>query len=592
MKARRSLFGFCRRVGWSWSGGICVSASLALAAPVHPGHSVAAPSRGSIVADALPTAAPAPGDLLPSGDAQRHADALAAYARGVVAEDNAESEAALESYRKSFDLDPGNAELAIKLAFLYVQRNDPSTGIGLLKDAIKASPRAPTPLIYLSQLYAKHLRKPEQALKYADQALALDPAFFPGYLAVYELQSAAGQTAKAEETLGAGARAGSTDPQFWLDLGGLYIRQYLREGEAPGDKLAPINALFRKAAELGGSDALVLAKVGNFFIESRQTKEAIPFYLSALRLRQDSDDPILVNAAEKLAGALNEAGQRDEAIEVLERITKDHPSRFETYELLGQLYEAKEDFAHALDRYQQSLVLEPGEPRHHIRVAYMQLRLKRYAEAIETARAARARFSDDPQPLYLLAIALAEAKKTNEALSAYAQALSEFQDGHEEFLNAQFYYSYGAAAEQAGLIDKAAELIKKSIELAPESSAEAYNFLGYMWVEHGENLEEAGEMIKKAVASDPENGAYLDSLGWYFFKKADYPKALEQLLKAAVAIKPEDAVVLEHVGDTYQQLGKVPQALQFWQKALAVDATSKGVAEKIEAAKQKVSSNK
>ena len=114
-----------------------------------------------------------------------------------------------------------------------MQRNDPSTGIGLLKDAIKASPRAPTPLIYLSQLYAKHLRKPEQALKYADQALALDPAFFPGYLAVYELQSAAGQTAKAEETLGAGARAGSTDPQVWLDLGGLYIRQYLRRGKRP-----------------------------------------------------------------------------------------------------------------------------------------------------------------------------------------------------------------------------------------------------------------------------------------------------------------------------------------------------------------------
>ena len=277
---------------------------------------------------------------------------------------------------------------------------------------------------------------------------------------------------------------------------------------------------------------------------------------------------------------------------MLERITKDNPSRFETYELLGQLYEAKENFGHALDCYQQSLVLEPGEPRYHIRVAHMQLRLKRYAEAIETARAARARFSDDPQPLYLLAIALAEAKKTNEALSAYAQALSEFQDGHEEFLNAQFYYSYGAAAEQAGLVDKAAELIKKSIELAPDSSAEAYNFLGYMWVERGEHLEEAGEMIKKAVASDPENGAYLDSLGWYFFKKADYPKALEQLLKAAVAIKPEDAVVLEHVGDTYQQLGKVPQALQYWQKALAVDAGIKGVAEKIEAAKQKVSSNK
>ena len=82
-----------------------------------------------------------------------------------------------------------------------------------------------------------------------------------------------------------------------------------------------------------------------------------------------------------------------------------------------------------------------------------------------------------------------------------------------------------------------------------------------MWVERGENLEEAGEMIKKALASEPDNGSFMDSLGWYYFKKGEYEKALEQLLKAVEAIKPskpEDAVVLEHVGDTYQQLGKTP----------------------------------
>jgi tetratricopeptide (TPR) repeat protein len=55
-------------------------------------------------------------------------------------------------------------------------------------------------------------------------------------------------------------------------------------------------------------------------------------------------------------------------------------------------------------------------------------------------------------------------------------------------------------------------------------------------------------------------------------------------------LKAEDADILVHVGDTYQQLGKAAQALQYWQKALALDATNKKISEKIETIKEKVSS--
>ena len=95
-----------------------------------------------------------------------------------------------------------------------------------------------------------------------------------------------------------------------------------------------------------------------------------------------------------------------------------------------------------------------------------------------------------------------------------------------QMLDGQFYFAYGAAAEQAGQVDKAAELLQKSIALDPENSAEACNYLGYMWAERGQKLDEAGDLIKKALALQPDNPAYLDSLGWYYFKKGDLKEAL------------------------------------------------------------------
>jgi tetratricopeptide (TPR) repeat protein len=590
---RRQL-GRCWFLGWA-AGSFLLPAASSSAAPraratPHPPSISISPAGAAvdhgIVADALPTALPAAPDLQLSPASERRAGALTAYADGVVAEDNADNEAALASYRKAFDLDPANAELAVKLAWLLAQHNDPTAGIEVLKDTVKAAPREPTPLIYLSQLYLRYLKKPEQALKYAEQALALDPNFYPSYSALFDLESNGSQKAKVEALLKQAAKASSTDPQFWLQIGGLWAQAYLKEDGAPANPAAAAqtDALFRKAAELGSNDALVQAKVGNHFIDAREVEQAVPYYRAALRLPQNSDDPILVNVALKLARALEATGQRKEAIAVLEHGVKVEPLRFEDYELLGELYESSGEYEKALENYKQSLMLDASEPRNHLRLADMQMRMKRFDDAVETARLARARFHDNPQTGYLLAMTLSQAKKHTEAMTAYAEALEDFRNGHEEFLTAQFYFSYGVAAEEAGLGEKAATLLKKSIELDPGSAAQAYNYLGFMWVDRGEHLEEALEL-------EPDNGAFLDSSGWFYFKKGDYAKALQQLLKAADNTKPDDSVVFEHMGDTYQKLEKPALALQFWQKALTLDRENKTIADKIESAKQKVSAN-
>jgi hypothetical protein len=83
-----------------------------------------------------------------------------------------------------------------------------------------------------------------------------------------------------------------------------------------------MNAVYRKAAELGKADATILAKVGDYFVLSRQVKEAIPFYLSALHLREAAHEPPLEKLRDKLARAFMVNQQRDEAIALLEQMTQ------------------------------------------------------------------------------------------------------------------------------------------------------------------------------------------------------------------------------------------------------------------------------
>jgi len=250
----------------------------------------------------------------------------------------------------------------------------------------------------------------------------------------------------------------------------------------------------------------------------------------------------------------------------------------------------------ALANFQHSLMLDGSDPANYERLGLLLLRTKHNEQAIDTLTTARKKFSDRPMLSYILGMALSQAKRHNEALAAFSDAQALAETSREDLLNAEFYFSYGAAAEQAGLPDKAAELLKRSIELDPNGSTlpspgSSYNYLGYMWADLNQHLDEAGELIKKAVAMEPDKGEYLDSLGWYYFRKGDFDRALKELLHAEESIlredQKDDATVLDHIGEAYLKLGKTADALSAWQKSLALEDNKK-VAEKIEAAKQKM----
>jgi tetratricopeptide (TPR) repeat protein len=69
------------------------------------------------------------------------------------------------------------------------------------------------------------------------------------------------------------------------------------------------------------------------------------------------------------------------------------------------------------------------------------------------------------------------------------------------------------------------------------------------------------------VALDPDNGAYIDSLGWAHYQLGEYDEARRYLERAA-GLVPRDATVVEHLGDLYQALGEVERARDLYRRAL------------------------
>jgi tetratricopeptide (TPR) repeat protein len=540
-------------------------------------------------------------DLLLRPEGERKAGALASFVEGGSFEENGEIDKALDAYRKVLNVDPGHSKLASRVAALLIQQDNFPQAIDILKDAIKANPNDAEPYSQLAFIYAKYLKKTDEALDYANQAIALNPRDIEAYQRLCEIELAAGEENKALGALDRATKVHSDDAAFWTRLGKLYVAMIFKSDSQPKpDELRRVNDVFKKAVEHADDDPSVLKDVADYYAASQQLKEAIPLYLRVLELQPDD-----ANAREKLASSFILTNQRTKAVEMLEQLIKQHPEKYQPYDLLAQILddearslqrakrldEAKAKFVKVAANYEQSLLINPNHAGTYLRLAELLLGpIKDADRAVKILIEARRRFPGAPEIVYYLALAQREAKQIQQAVATFEEALHEAElDQDTEIVNAKFYFNYGATAEQAGLYEKAADLLRKSIALDPANAAEAYNYLGYMWADHNMYLDEAEDMIKRALQIEPDNGSYLDSLGWVEFRKGRFDQALADLLRAAKNMEHEDTVVFEHIGDVYLKLNRVQQALEAWQKALVLDPKNKKLTEKIESTKTTIS---
>lgn len=526
--------------------------------------------KGSpVFADPYPSPpSPPPADLLFSVKAATRAEALALYAVAALTEESDGPSKASALYQAALDRDPANAALAVRLAGEFLASEKPSEALRLLKDTHAFAPDQPAPLVELARIYLTILRRPDGALAYAEKAYKLAPESIP-VLGTYIDTCAAAQLAqRVEDALKRVLLGNSPSPDYWLQVGTLFRNALTQRNASARASLGRVQELFQKALSLAPDNPLVLEAVSDHYALTQQLPEALALYRRAHEAHRKKHNTFSTPICLKWARVLLMAEQVAPAMRLLEELLGADPTVNDARELLGELHLQQGELLPALTQFRLALQGASSQPEDYLRVAQIQLRLKRPADAVTTARQGRTHFPDFPQLSLLTAIALVETKQHAEALRCFEEAERQFLQTQKNALDAGFYLSYGAAAERAGLPERAASLLKKSIDLDPENAAEALNYLGFLWVDRNENLDQAGDMIQRALRMKPDHPAYLDSLGWWHFRKGEYEAALRAIQKALEQIAREDASeVYDHLGDVLEKLSRKEEALEAWKNA-------------------------
>ncbi|MDE2850042.1 MAG: tetratricopeptide repeat protein [Acidobacteriota bacterium] len=182
----------------------------------------------------------------------------------------------------------------------------------------------------------------------------------------------------------------------------------------------------------------------------------------------------------------------------------------------------------------------------------------------------------DVRRLMLVSESCREQGLFRESIPFLLRALARIDAGAEtgldverDALRAALRYQLGEAYERSRRYDEAADQFQAVLALQPENS-HAMNYLGYMWADNGENLEQALELIRRAVDLDPNNGAFVDSLGWALFRLGEFEQARRHLERANQLV-PRDSTILEHLGDVYVALGDPQRAREAYEQALAIN---------------------
>ena len=164
-------------------------------------------------------------------------------------------------------------------------------------------------------------------------------------------------------------------------------------------------------------------------------------------------------------------------------------------------------------------------------------------------------------------LTLADLMRADERFDESAKLLDDVIDhsgGHAEW---RLYYMRGVALERAGHWPEAQRDLEQALALKPESP-EVLNYLGYSWVNRGIRIPDGLAMIQKALDAQPDEGAYVDSLGWAYYRLGDYKKAVP-LLERAATLDAGDAEINDHLGDAYWRAGRRDEARFQWRAVLS-----------------------
>jgi tetratricopeptide (TPR) repeat protein len=537
------------------------SLSMAMARPAAPKGPAAGPLDGST-------------ELSPAQT--RHAEALAEYATGVSAEFRGEMDNALARYQRALQLDPQNAALAVRLGQIYATRRDITNAVSVLESSVKANPNDAELSYWLGYIYRSDNQN-EKAITAFQGTLKLDPTnlnALGGLLDIYALKDSSAEAVKLfDRAFHQKVDVGS----YWMRLGDFYTA-VSRQKPTWAQKIdrKRIQQCYEKALALAPNDIEIEIRLADTYADNGDFQKAADSY--AKLLVQNPNTPRI---RERLAANYIRADQKEKAAAVLEEIIKREPLQFAIYNYLGEVYEDLGKHEKAISNYEQSLVINPNQPENYSLITDLQLVSKQVDLAQQTLATWKEKFPTDFRVPYFTGLIQTDRKQYTNAVASFADAESLAQEsGPDVKLSSKFYFSYGAACERAGDYDRAVSFFKKCLHLDPADHG-ACNYLGYMWADKGIHLQEALDLIQKAVKLDPNNGAYLDSLGWVLFKLGRNEEALVQLRRAVDLIK-DDATLCGHLADVLLKVGKTEEALAVLHHASELEPGNKEISEKLQ----------
>ena len=278
--------------------------------------------------------------------------------------------------------------------------------------------------------------------------------------------------------------------------------------------------------------------------------------------------------------------------------------------IVGVYSEDLGDLDGAIQEYNKALEADPNSALLHLNLAAVFIKKDQTALAIEQLKQSIGLTPEAVEPHAILALVYATQNKADLAAQEYALALKNA--AKLEPKNIEIYKNLGAIYLQQRKLKEAEGIFKliagmdpagpqahfylgsiyfdlkdnssvekelnTALKLKPDYH-EALNFLGYFYLEQNKNIDQAGQMIRKALVFAPQNGAYVDSLGWFYFKKGKFKEALNELEKAASFLS--DPTIYDHLGDTYFKLGNRESAKLNWEKSLKLDSTQENVKSKL-----------
>lgn len=463
-----------------------------------------------------------------------------------------------KAYKKASELDPDNEEALTGLAILYSDLGDTKKAIEMLTLVTARNPN-PRTLAALASSY-EQLRDYSSAADVLKKALELAPENT-------RLKSALAQnllyTERLDESLKLYQDVVQEDPrdvQAQLRISEIY--RYKRDFAKAHTALAKAKELDRDSLEVRYDEVNLLESEG-------KTEQAITMLKSivddtAKKSYSVAERNNRVMLLERLGVLYRTAGQYPQAVQTFREIGTLNPevaSRAAVH--IVDTYRMSKDYVNARQESEAALKQFPKERIVKLAHASLLADTGKVDDAATVVRGLLDGGEQDRENQIALAQIYEKGKRFNDMEKALAAAekLSDSDSEHEGIA-----FMRGAMYEKMRKFDAAEAEFRKVLDKNPTNSS-AMNYLGYMLADRGVRLEEAEKLILKALELDPDNGAYLDSLGWAYFRQNKLDEA-ENYLKRSLQLIKNDPTVHDHLGDVHFKQGRLKEAVTQWQAAL------------------------